>query len=120
MKAYSKDLRLKVLDAVDRGMDRKEVAGVFGISLPSIKRWLRRRRESGNVEPSPIPGPPARKGALLEEWLPSQLENDPDLTLAEHREALEEACGVKVSTATMSRSISRLRGGGWPLKKSPR
>ena len=39
MKAYSKDLRLKVLDAVDRGMPRKEVAArIFGISLPSIKR----------------------------------------------------------------------------------
>ncbi len=119
MRAYSKDLRLKVLDAVDRGMPRKEVARIFGISLPSIKRWLRRRRETGDVEPSPMPGPPARKGALLAQWLPSRLENDPDLTLAEHCEAFEEARGVKVSTATMSRSISRLPGGGWPLKKSP-
>src|SRR4051812_42530543 len=66
MKAYSMDLRLKVLEAVDRGVPRKEVARVFGISVPSIKRWLKRRRESGDVEPSPIPGPPARKGALLE------------------------------------------------------
>jgi hypothetical protein len=38
MRAYSEDLRLKVLDAVDRGMPREEVARVFGISLPSIKR----------------------------------------------------------------------------------
>ncbi|HSJ76334.1 MAG TPA: helix-turn-helix domain-containing protein [Gemmatimonadales bacterium] len=119
MKAYSKDLRLKVLDAVDRGMPRKEVARIFGISLPSIKRWLKRRRECGDVEPSPIPGPPARKGALLEGWLPGQLESDPDLTLEEHCRAFEEALEVKVSTATMSRRISRLpEGGGWPLKKS--
>ncbi len=55
---------------------------------------------------------------MLEEWLPSQLENDPDLTLKEHCEAFEEALGVRVSTATMSRRISRLPG-GWPLKKSP-
>ena len=100
MKPYSKDLRLKVLDAVDRGTPRKEVAEVFGISLPSIKRWLKRRRESGDVEPFPIPGPPARKGALLEGWLPSQLEEDPDLTLEEHCEAFEKASGVEVSTAT--------------------
>ncbi len=38
MKAYSKDLRLKVLDAVDRGMLREEVVRIFGVSLPSIKR----------------------------------------------------------------------------------
>jgi transposase len=119
MRAYSKDLRLKVLDAVDRGMPRKEVAQLVGISVPSIKRWLKLRRESGDVEPIPIPGPPARKGALLEGWLPGQLEDDPDLTLAEHCEAFEEACGVKVSTATMSRRISGLPGGGWPLKKVP-
>lgn len=119
MKAYSKDLRLKVLDAVDRGMPRKEVALIFGVSLPSIKRWLKRRRESGDVEPSPRPGPPARKGALLEQWLPNQLENNPDLTLAEHCESFEEDSGVEVSTATMSRRILRLPG-NWPLKKSPR
>jgi transposase len=116
MKAYSKDLRLKVLEAVDRRMPRKEVARIFGISLPSIKRWLKLRRESGDVEPSPIPGPPARKGALLEGWLPTQLGKEPDLTLAEHCQAFEEALGVKVSTATMSRRISGLPG-GWLLKK---
>ncbi len=71
VKAYSKDLRLKVLDAVDRGMPRKEVAQIFGVSLPSIKRWLKRRRESGDVDESPRPGPPAGKGTLLEQWLPN-------------------------------------------------
>jgi transposase len=120
MKAYSKDLRLKVLDAVDRGMARKEVARTFGICVPSIKRWLKRRRETGDVEPSPRrPGPVARKGALLDGWIPNQLENNPDLTLEEHCEAFEEDSRVAVSTATMSRRISRLSPGGWPLKKSP-
>jgi len=120
MKPYSKDLRLKALNAVDGGMPREEVARVFGISVPSIKRWLRRRRETGDVAPSPIPGPDAIKGNLLKEWLPARLQNEPDPTLAEHCEAFEEASGVKVSTATMCRSISRLLdgGGGWPLKKS--
>ena len=117
MRAYSKDLRLKVLDAVDRGMPREEVARVFGISLPSIKRWLKRRREAGKVDPKPIPGPPATKGAVLEEWLPGHLRSNPDLTLEEHCEVFEEECGVRVSTATMSRRISRLPG-GWPVKKS--
>jgi transposase len=117
MKAYSKDLRLKVLDALDRGMDRREVVRVFGVSLPSIKRWLKMRREQGDVQPRPIPGPPAVKGAMLAEWLPSQLESNPDLTLEEHCEAFEEDLGVKVSRATMCRTIGRLPG-GWPLKKS--
>ncbi len=117
MKPYSKDLRLKVLNAVDRGMDRREVAGVLGVSLASIKRWLKMRRERGDVQARPTPGPPARKRAALLEWLPSQLEDNPDLTLDEHCEAFEEDSGVKVSRATMCRAIPRLPG-GCPLEKS--
>src|SRR5215213_5472878 len=117
MRAYSKDLRVKVLDAVDRGMPRAEVAKIFGISLPSVKRWLKRRRETGEVGAKTPSGPPAIKGAMLKEWLPDHLRSNPDLTLEEHCEAFEEDLGVKVSTATMSRQISGLPGGGWPIKK---
>jgi transposase len=70
MKPYSKDLRVKVLAAVDRGMPRKEVARVFGVSEPTIRRYLRLRRQTGDVEPRPVPGPPARKREALEERLP--------------------------------------------------
>ncbi len=117
MNGYSKDLRLRVLAAVDRGMPRKDVVGTFAVSLPTIKRWLKRRRETGGVEKRPIPGRPSLKGATLREWLPEQLRNNPDHTLAEHREAFEEAHGVAVSAATVSRNIRRLPG-EWPLKKS--
>ncbi len=116
MKPYSKDLRLKVLAAVDRGMPRAEAAEVFGVSLPSIKRWLRLRSQTGNVEPKPVPGPQARKGEALEAVLPGQVRADPDLTLEEHRELFEEAQqGMRVSTASVSRALKRL---GLPLKKS--
>ncbi len=116
MKPYSKDLRLRVLAAVDRGMPRKEVAQVFGVSEPTIRRYLKVRRETGDVEPKPVPGPPARKGAALEAALPAQARANPDLTLAEHCELFEDVHGVKVSTATMSRAFEKL---GLPLKKSP-
>jgi transposase len=116
MKPYSKDLRLRVLAAVDRGMPRKEVARVFGVSEPTIRRYMRLRRESGDVEPKPVPGPPARKRAALEAVLPDQARTNPDLTLAEHCELFEDVHGVKVSTATMSRVFEKL---GLPLKKSP-
>ncbi len=119
MKPYSKDLRVRVLAAVDGGMARKEGAKTFSVSVPTIKRWLKRRRESGDVEPKPIPGRPSVKGAALEGWLAWHLEKNPDLTLEEHREAFEEARGdVRVSRATVGRAIARLPGGGWPIKKS--
>jgi transposase len=115
MKPYSKDLRLKVLEALDRGLPRREVAEVFSVSLPTIKRWLKRRRETGEVAPKPNPGPPARKGAALEQALPEELRANPDFTLQEqHRELFEETHGISVSTASISRAFERL---GLPLKK---
>ena len=116
MKPYSKDLRLRVLAAVDRGMPKKEVARVFGVSEPTIRRYLRLRRQTGDVEPRPLPGPPAPKREALEQRLPAQARSNPELTLAEHCELFEDIHGVKVSTATMSRAFEKL---GLPLKKSP-
>jgi len=119
MNAYSKDLRLKTLAAIDRGIPRKEVAELFGVSLSTIKRWLKRRHQTGGVETMKIPGRPSVKGEALRQWLPQQLKFNPDLTLREHCEAFEDESGVEVSEATMSRNIARLPG-EWPLKKSHR
>ncbi len=116
MRPYSKDLRLRVLAAVDRGAPRGEVAATFGVSVPTIKRYLRLRRETGGVEPTPIPGPPARKGDALAAWLPARLVAHDDATLEEHCAAFAAEAGAVVSTATMSRAIRRLPG-GWRLKK---
>ena len=121
MKPYSKDLRLRVLSAVDSGKPREEVAKTFSVSMPSIKRWLKRRQETGDVEPEPIPGRPSRKGAMLQGWLPKHLEANDDLTLEEeHRQAFEEEFGEELSTSTIGRAIAGLPQGGWPLKKSHR
>jgi transposase len=117
MNAYSKDLRVKTLAAIDRGIPRKEVAQLFGLSRSTIKRWLNRRRQTGDVQTMKIPGRPSVKGQALREWLPAHLKANPDLTLREHCEAFEDETGLAVSEATMSRSIARLPG-GWPLKKS--
>ena len=117
MNAYSKDLRLKALAAIDRGVPRREAQDLFGISRSTIKRWLKRRNLTGDVEAQQIPGRPSVKGEALREWLPSHLQSNPDLTLKEHCEAFFDETGVDVSEATMRRNIARLPG-RWPLKKS--
>src|SRR5215211_4922898 len=55
MKPYSLDLRLKVLDAVDCGIPKKEVVGIFGVSMPTIDRYLRQRRQTGEIAPGRTP-----------------------------------------------------------------
>ena len=116
MKAYSKDLRIRVLDAVGRGVPRLQVAEQFQVSVRTLKRWLQRRRERGHLAPSPRPGRPARKLGPLRAGLLPQLHAHPDATLEEHCEQWERATGVRVSTATMSRVIKGHFG--WTRKKS--
>jgi transposase len=122
MNAYSRDLRLRTLAAIDRGIPRKEVQDLFGISRSTIKRWLNRRGHTGDVQTMKIPGRPSVKGEALREWLPQQLKSNPDLTLREHCEAFLDQTGMEVSEATMSRSMPDSRAGGRSKKvtASPR
>lgn len=113
MKAYSVDLRERVLAAVDGGMGRGEAVRVFGVSLATIKRYLR-RRETGGLAPSPRRGLPSVKLAALRVGLVPQLEAHPDATLVEHCRLWEAEHGMAVSEATMSRAITAL---GWTRKK---
>jgi transposase len=116
MNAYSKDLRVKVVNAVDGGIPRKEVTRIFGVSLPTIERYVKLRREGGDLNPKPSPGRTPTIGAALEQrralW--AQLESDKDATLERHCELWEQEHGVRVSISTMSRAIRKL---GWTYKK---
>ena len=109
------DLRVRVVEAVEGGMARAEVARVFAVSLPTIKRWLRRRRETGALAPKPVPGPAAVKTAGLPAALPEHLAERPDATLEEHCAWWRARSGHAVSRPTMSRAIAAL---GWTRKKS--
>jgi transposase len=117
MNAYSLDLRLKVLDAVDRGIPRKEVVRTFGVSMPTIERYLRRRREGAGLDPGRSPGRTPSICASVEQrralW--AQLEENAEATLERHCELWETERKVRVSVATMSRAVRKL---GWTFKKS--
>jgi transposase len=115
MKSYSQDLRQRVVRAVDEGRSRAEIVQLFGVSLATIKRYLKQRRETGALLPKAIPGRPARKGALLDAQLKPQLEAHRDATLEEHCQLWETTHGVQVSPASMNRAIQRLN---WTRKKN--
>jgi transposase len=117
MNAYSFNLRLKVLDAIDRGIPRKEVVGTFGVSMPTIERYLKRRREGVGLAPGRSPGrtPSICVNVQERRLLWRQLEENDDATLERHCELWENERGVKVSVSTMSRAIRKL---GWTFKKS--
>jgi transposase len=114
MRAYSYDLRQRILHAVDQGKPRAEISKTFEVSQATIKRYLKLRRETGDVKPRTIPGRPAKKGAALLARLQLQLNAYPDATLAEHCQIWETTQRFQVSTATMSRAIQHL---DWTRKK---
>ena len=114
MRAYSYDLRRRILRAVDQGMPRAEIGKTFAVSRSTIKRYLRLRSETGDVKPKAIPGRPSKKGAALQARLLPQLETHPDATLVEHCQFWEATYDIPVSSSTMSRAIKRLT---WTRKK---
>jgi len=116
MKAYSQDLRQRVLRAVDQGTIQAEIAKTFAVSVPTIKRYLKQRREMGHVLPKAIPGRPAKIGAALQANLKAQLETHPDATREEHCRLFAASHGLLVSPASISRARAVL---GWTRKKRP-
>ena len=116
MKAYSEDLRLRIVAAVDGGMPRSEAARTFGVGRATVKRYLALRRETGALAPRPRRGPPPIKMAALAAALPPRLADCPDATLAEHCAWYAGVAGVRVADTTMSRVIRRHLG--WTRKKS--
>ena len=108
MRAYSMDLRERVVAAVDGGMTQDQAAVTFGVSVNTVGRYLARRRDIGSLAPTvQRHGPRPEKKQRLQTWLPGRLADAADATLAEHAAFVVEQ-GVVVSPATMSRAIATL------------
>jgi transposase len=118
MKAYSMDLRERVLADCDAGMSAPQVAAKYRVSRAWVSRLKQRRR--GGLVPAPgrpgNPRPPALEAEA--DRLRQAVRDRPDATLAELRAAL----GLTVSLATLCRALQRLRltlkkkSGGPPSK----
>ena len=116
MRGYSEELRSRVVVAVSSGMAREEVVWRYAVSLATIKRWLKQWRETGDLAPKRSPGRPGVKLGALVAALPERLAARADARLEDQCAWWHEQTGMEVSTATMSRAITRL---GWTRKKSP-
>jgi transposase len=114
MRAYTQELRQQVLRAVDEGISGVEIIERFQVSRATIKRYLKQRRETGNVLPRPIPGRPPRKKAALQLGVQELLEAHPEASQREYCQWWEAEHGMPVSRASMSRAIHVL---GWTRKK---
>ena len=108
IKAYSKDLRAKILEAVDRGMSKSEAARAFGVSRSSVKRYAAARREGRPLAPKKHPGSRPKLDESARKLLEANVVERPAITLKDRCRYLEEMVGVSVSESTLSRLLSRM------------
>lgn len=115
MKAYSEDLRTRVVEAVEQGYPRTEIVKLLGVSLATSKRYLKQHRQMGHVRAKTIPGRTPKKLAALQAGITDQLRAFPDVSLEPHCELGQQTHGMQVSRWTMSEAIRRVQ---WTRKKS--
>jgi transposase len=108
MKAYSEDLRKKILEAVDRGMPKSEAARTFGVSRSSVKRYAAARREGKPLTPKKHPGSKPKLDERARKILQADVERRPAVTLKQRSRFLKEMVGVSVSESTLSRLLRKM------------
>lgn len=113
MRAYSEDLRQRVVQACDEGvLSRQEIAEHFAVSLAWIRRLLQRRRETGSFSARPGDrGPKPKLDEVKLQRLTRQVQQHPDATLAELKRRARLSCCL----STIHNALKTL---GFSLKKS--
>jgi putative transposase len=117
MRPYCRDLRDRVIAAVEASLlSQAEVAETFSVSLSTVEKWWRCRRETGCCTALPHAGGVKRTLLEAEDFLRAEIDRQPDVTLEELCARVAEAKGVKASLSMICRELQRL---GLPRKKSP-
>lgn len=114
-RAYSEDLRERVVSAVVSGKSCLEAAEQFAVSHSSAIKWSRRKRETGTVAASPMGGRRPRLLVDYRGWLLSRMATKPDLTVQALLDELRQQHGVQVCLDTLWRF---LKAEGLSFKKN--
>ncbi len=118
MKAYSKDLRKKMIQAVGRcGIPKSEAARLFSISLSSVKRYSRLATQGESLAPRKGGGRPPKADETTKRLLEEDIRKRPAATIADRRHFLESFAGKTLSEPTLRRLLKRM---GFSRKKGLR
>ena len=110
MKPYSIDLRKKIAESVRKGVSKSETARRFGVDRSTVRRYLRHLEEVGILSPKKAPGSSPKLDESALRLLKEDLKTRPWATYRQRSEYLYVACGVKVSEATICRTLKRPLG----------
>ena len=95
MKAYSKDLRKKIVDAIGRGMSKAEAARTFGVGSSTVKRYMSEAQRGEPLEPGKVPGRLPKIGERERKLLKANLEERPFVRLSNRCDYLQAVSGVR-------------------------
>jgi transposase len=108
MKPYSEDLRVRIVRAVEEGMAKSATARLFGVSLSSVKRYVRIADQGSSLQPRKGGGRPPKTDKTTQKLLEEDVQERPGATVAKRRLFLEHATGKALSDATVGRLLKRL------------
>lgn len=111
MKAYSIDLRQKIIDIYEHEqISQRQLALRFDVALSFMVKLLKQYRETHEIAPKPFNGGVKLKLTIEQiRILADLIENNNDATLEELCQLLKEKTGVAISRATMGRMTQRLK-----------
>lgn len=117
MKPYSLDFRKKIIETYEHeSISQRQLAKRFRVATSVVTRLLKQYRETGQLEPKPRPGRPKTLKPEQFQVVQELVSAQPDITLAELCQALNDQVGIRVSEPTMCRVIKQLN---LTRKKSP-
>jgi len=116
-RAYSQDLRDRVIDAALTAVSARQAAARFGVGVATAILWVRRARETGERTARPQGQPRRSKLDPHRAFLLSLIKAKDDISLAEMQERLAVDRGLSASVGTIWTFLDRA---GLTFKKSPR
>lgn len=109
MKAYSIDLRQKIVDAYkQKEGSQRELAKRFKVSPNFVRLLLKQYQREGTVEPKPHTGGFASKLVNHLDLVEQLVKQDNDATLEELRDQLEQQIQIRVSLSTLCRTLQKM------------
>ena len=106
-RAYSHDLRVRVLDAVEAGLSRRAAALRYQVGIATVIRWAAHATTTGETRAQRQGRPPGSKLDDHEAFLLALTEEKDDITLAEMQERLRTDRSVSVGLGTLWRFFAR-------------
>jgi transposase len=105
MKPYSEDLRTRIVKAVEEGISKSAAARLFGVSLSSVKRYVKISNRGDSLTPRKGGGRPPKTNQTTKKLLEEDVKERPAATISERRRSLERTGGKSLSDSTVRRLL---------------